>query len=117
MESSLDGLDKARAAGADPLEDTIQWYLAGDPEGFMDHFTRWAGALEDNPLNKKLYDRLLVKRNVLMAERIDAMLAKKDGKRRFVALGAAHYGTDDGVLALLAAKGWPITRVEAVLKP
>jgi uncharacterized protein YbaP (TraB family) len=52
--------------------------------------------------------RLLDERNVRMAERADALL--KTG-RAFVAVGALHLYGEHGVLALLASRGYTVTRV------
>jgi uncharacterized protein YbaP (TraB family) len=59
-------------------------------------------------LNEVFLQRVLVARNDRMAERMDARL--KEGGA-FVAIGALHLYGNDGVLALLARRGWRVTRV------
>lgn len=51
--------------------------------------------------------RVLTRRNVVMADRIEAVLAKPGF--HFVAIGAAHLLGTDGVPALLQARGWTVT--------
>ena len=63
---------------------------------------------EARRLDKVFRSRLLTARNIRMAERLEARL--KEGGA-FVAIGALHLYGDDGVLALLAKRGWKVTRV------
>ncbi len=55
-----------------------------------------------------LYKLLIVQRNKTWAEQLSKML--DSGGTEFVAVGAGHLPGDDGVLKLLAAKGYSITR-------
>ena len=55
-----------------------------------------------------LMQRLLDQRNIRMAERADVLL--KNG-RAFIAVGALHLYGERGVLALLANRGYRVTRV------
>lgn len=57
-----------------------------------------------------VYERLIVERNIAWAEELDLAL-KNDAGKVFVAVGAAHLvGDDFSVPALLAAKGYEVTR-------
>lgn len=53
---------------------------------------------------------LLVDRNALWAEKLAAML--KTGVKPLVAVGAAHMAGPDGLPALLAARGYTVTRIQ-----
>lgn len=53
---------------------------------------------------------LLVERNNAWADKIGAMLAS--GGKPFVAVGAAHMAGPDGLPALLAARGYTVTRIQ-----
>jgi uncharacterized protein YbaP (TraB family) len=63
---------------------------------------------ETRRLNEVFLQRVLVARNGRMAGRMDGRL--KEGGA-FVAIGALHLYGDGGVLALLAKRGWRVTRV------
>lgn len=55
------------------------------------------------------YKIMLTDRNIGMTNKIDELI--KDGKKHTVAVGAAHFIGEDGILKLLEEKGYKITRV------
>lgn len=60
----------------------------------------------DNP---EYYKIMLTDRNIGMTNKIDELI--KDVKNHTVAVGAAHFIGEDGILKLLEEKGYKITRV------
>ncbi|WP_373205555.1 TraB/GumN family protein [Clostridium tertium] len=60
----------------------------------------------DNP---EYYKIMLTNRNIGMTNKIDELI--KYGKNHTVAVGAAHFIGEDGILKLLEEKGYKITRV------
>ncbi len=54
---------------------------------------------------------LVTRRNALWADKIAALLAKRK-TRGFIAVGAGHLVGEDGVQAMLAARGLKVTRVQ-----
>ena len=68
---------------------------------------------EDIPraADTQLTDQLLNARSRIMAQRIAAILAEDPGRPRFFALGAGHLPGDQGIVALLRARGLDVRRV------
>jgi uncharacterized protein YbaP (TraB family) len=87
----------------DEERDLLALWLKGDDLGIARESER--GFLAD----RALHDALLSKRNADWVRQIEAML--KGGVKPFIAVGAAHVSGSDGLPALLAAKGWVVTRV------
>ena len=57
-----------------------------------------------------LRNALLTRRNARWIDRIETAL--QAGRRPFVAVGAGHIEGDDGLIALLRARGWTVTRIQ-----
>ncbi len=108
---TLDDLDEAEREGRDPTQTLIEFYLRGDEKALAaymnEHFD------PTRPLERELYERVLLKRNRVMTERIDAKLKAGPDQCLFFAIGAAHLPEDDGVLHGLQKAGYQLRRVES----
>lgn len=97
---------KAQKEIAAQLEALTRAWLARDLTGLMDTVERYRPA--DARIYNSLMQRLLDDRNRRMAERMEPRLA--EGKA-FIAVGAAHLPGPDGLLALLARRGYRLTAI------
>jgi len=81
----------------------LELYLAGDEEG-LEQLSR-EGMLQ----NAEIRSTLLTRRNADWLPKIETLLA--DERRPLIAVGAAHMIGDDGLVALLRAGGYRVTRL------
>lgn len=104
------GLRSALRCAAD-TQDVLRWARRTYAQGRV---AVMGAALEafctdpaDAPSDAERRARVLTRRNVVMADGIEAVLAEPGF--HFVAIGAAHLLGTDGVPALLQARGWTVT--------
>jgi uncharacterized protein YbaP (TraB family) len=109
LAQTLDQIDEFKAKGQDPIAGMLEAYLAGDEAKML------ATMLEtydpENELDRKVMKRLFFDRNQTMGGRIAEILAAKPGQSHFFAVGAGHLLGDDGMVALLRAKGFKLERI------
>ncbi|MFP4519996.1 MAG: TraB/GumN family protein [Oceanicaulis sp.] len=85
------------------LSEMVQAWAVGDTRTLDAAFN---GAMRDS--SAELYDAIIVQRNRNWVPQIEAALASD--RDVFVAVGAGHLPGEDGVIALLQAKGHAVTR-------
>ena len=102
LHETLEDLPKGPAK----INEMVDDWIRGDVEKIA--------ALENDDMKKyaALYDRLLVKRNVGMADKLVALLTDAKGGTEFVAIGAAHLAGPDSVLAILEKRGYKAKRIQ-----
>lgn len=86
-------------------EKMFNHYVQQDMEGIQKLFE---GTEEESGMNKEQIEALLTKRNQVMANRVDSLMALHS---IFVAIGAAHLPGKGGVVALLRTKGYTVVPV------
>jgi uncharacterized protein len=105
----LDAIRKENRAVTDFL---AELYLAGDLDKLVAEIMK-LDSIGDNPaLSAKFLDRLLYRRNTLMAERIAKRLREHPKTKFFFAIGAGHLHGNRGVIADLKKAGFTLTRVQ-----
>ncbi len=107
LRQALRERDDARRQERDPLEELVQLYLEGDVEKLAAH---GESGISDE-MGDEVAERLIHARNRRMAARIEARLRGDERKATFFAVGAAHFGGPTGILTLLAARGYRVTRL------
>ncbi|UCH74912.1 MAG: TraB/GumN family protein [Rhodospirillales bacterium] len=111
MDEQLALLDAAITLNPDIdaiFEDLKRLYLAGDLAGMRRMAREMTGGAPPELIDI-YFDRLVRERNRRMADRMAERLAEGNA---LIAVGALHLYGDDGVLGLLAARGYTVTRVE-----
>jgi uncharacterized protein YbaP (TraB family) len=86
------------------MQDMINAWRSGDAEALSDLFV--ASMREEAPA---LYDSLLLSRNLRWLPEIEALLT--DSLTEFVLVGAAHLVGEQGLLQLLASKGYAVSQL------
>lgn len=89
-------------------EQMLEAYLSGDILAFLD-WTLETFRGEDEALAQVFMDEILYRRNRLFATRLGRHLAEGNA---LIAVGAAHIPGRGGILDLLEAQGYRITRLE-----
>lgn len=90
----------------DALEELTQIYLKRDLAALMALQDKYKPA--DARVHTEMMQRLLTQRNHIMARRMHARLQEGNA---FIAVGALHLPGKDGLLQLLSAAGYRLTRV------
>jgi uncharacterized protein YbaP (TraB family) len=99
-------------ARLDELEDStrelLEAWSGGDEAGLE---AQIFAPLEEVPELEPYFDAMIWKRNIAMTARLVELA--RDGKTRFVVLGAAHMVGSQGIPAQLAQQGFAVERVGA----
>lgn len=88
------------------LDDMVQAWKQGDAGVFEAIVFK---SLTTNPEFEPVFEKILYKRNVNMADRVKEMLENR--KRCFVIVGSAHLVGDKGILALLQKQGFTVEQL------
>lgn len=67
------------------------------------------------PLDASTNEALVIKRNIIMTDRIDVLLQQQK-EHPLIAVGAGHLGNDAGIVALLKKKGYTLKNIPFTIK-
>lgn len=99
---AVKSLEKDRDKAKKENERMLDYYLKGDLNGLLSLFN------DGEQMPAKMKDELLDKRNLVMADRIEPLVRKHSA---FIAIGAAHFPGNNGLIELLRKKGFTVTPV------
>ena len=102
-------LGRKQTADLATVKQWPSWWRDGNADAFRAFYSQSFGET-DQALYEEYHDKLVARRNTLMADRLDAML--RDGGVYFVTVGLLHLvPEDDSILSLLREKGYTVERV------
>ncbi len=108
LKDTLDFIDDAKEKGVNIPEQFIAWYTKGDIDAFGNLLMQYVkkDRFYDTFLQKVLY-----KRNQLMAERIVKIIQTNPDNSHFFAIGAGHFWGKSAIQNYLAKQGLEIKRM------
>ncbi|MGH8046165.1 MAG: TraB/GumN family protein [Chthoniobacterales bacterium] len=112
VEDTIKQMREIRAEHGSVSDMFAKLYLAGDLDKLVEELMKLDASADHPDLEAKFMDRLLYKRNVVMAERMTKLLRDNPDTAWFFAVGAAHLQGDRGLLAALTKAGFKLTRVQ-----
>ncbi len=101
--ASLEEMDQGKAF----FERLFTAWQAGDAAGLEAVFNE---GFDDDPVSQRLFEVIMLARNRRMVQRLEGLAA--DGRRHFVVVGAGHLPGKEGLLALLAARGYQVRQLK-----
>jgi len=110
LNNTLVSLEEYASIGQSITDEMKAAYLLGDLEVLQD--LSLSDYNENDPIDVKLRNRLIIDRNYNMTQHISELITDNPDTQYFFTIGAGHFYGDDGLLSLLEAEGFTITRVE-----
>jgi uncharacterized protein YbaP (TraB family) len=115
LAQALDAAERAEDEGTSSLDGLLDAYLHGDEAALLAAVERETAHAK--PWLRAFFRRAIEDRNQRMVERLLARVAAEPGRTWFVAVGAAHLPGPEGIVALLAARGYSARRLELADRP
>jgi len=110
LRDSLDDYEEQKDKGVDAIGKLIEIYLEGDDDKLREKLLEEYDP--DNPLEKKLMQRLFTDRNEILAERMAKKMKESPQTSFFFAVGAGHMPGPGGIVDRLRKAGFKVTRVK-----
>jgi uncharacterized protein YbaP (TraB family) len=111
LRSSVEYLEEAAESGMSITKKIVDIYVSGDGKKMWEVLTEQMDP--NDPVDKKFMRLLFTERNERMADRIISNIKENPDTIHFFAVGAGHYGRDDGILALMKKAGYKVKRLDA----
>lgn len=109
LAEALDDMDEADRRGVSELERILRAWLSGS-ERYLIAIGMESFDLDD-PADRRFYEALLLRRNVVMAERAAAKMTAAPEKSFVFAFGTFHFVGEGSVVELLREDGFTVTRM------
>ena len=111
LAATLDALEALEPGQLHPVEALLRSYLAGDEDALLRQAFRDVDP--EDPHAAQFIEIAIDGRNHTMAKRIAEHLAAEPQRSHFFAVGALHLPGSEGIVALLAERGFVLERVGA----
>jgi len=91
------------------MEKLIDTYISGDLDTFFE--LTYENYDKNDQLYEKLFNQLITDRNYNFSQNITDIIKNNPDKQYFFTIGAAHFGSENGIINLLEQEGFTITKV------
>src|SRR5262249_51992296 len=108
LDDNIAQVETRRGQGRDLFDEIVESNAAGREDRFSDG--PWP---MDKALAARFEKQLVLDRNVRFADRMVAKLIAEPKRRFFFAVGAQHMVGEHGIVAMLRARGYTVTRLPA----
>ena len=108
---TLDFIDAAKEKGVNIPEQFITWYTKGDIDAFGNLMMQY---VKKDKFYDTFLEKILYKRNQLMAERIAKIIQTNPDRSHFFAIGAGHFWGKTAIQNYLTKQGFEVTRMGTV---
>lgn len=113
LKASLDSMEEDEEEGEDAMEELMTIYMQGDGEVLSEKFhEEFFDESIPKELAEKIFGAIMVDRNKVMADTIEATLKESPETTHIFAAGAGHYVVGPTVVELLIERGYKFERVE-----
>jgi uncharacterized protein YbaP (TraB family) len=109
LTDTVEFMRSTKSQNSNFVEESLNAYLQGDLDRLMSYLMSY---MKNNKFYDQLIDKLIDQRNHKMSETIHHLVSENKLEKYFFAIGAGHFWGDNGINALLQAKGYSIEKID-----